>query len=111
MKKGTRPEVVEVSETAMEEIKLRVSSGIISAGDQKIILSILCTYQWLCNQLKFAKLSIRRLKNFFGFSTEKRSTLKKHSNDSTPPDSNLLLNNLLLNKNEQNPEEPPIKKF
>lgn len=72
------PEIINLSEIALDELKSRVEQrSPLLDGDIKIILSILSTYQWLHRQLQSTKLSIYRLKKLFGFSTEKRSKWKK----------------------------------
>lgn len=91
------PEIVTLSESELDAIKTRVNSYAASEEDKKIILSILSTYQWLYRQLRTTKLSIHRLKNLFGFTTEKRGKRKNrnldipsvqgnNTNDSTPDD-------------------------
>ena len=85
MAKQKTPEIISLSDDALEKIKSRVSSGIVLEDDKAIILSILATHQWLYKQLRSAKLSINRLKNLFGFSTEKRPCPKTPEVNSTMP--------------------------
>src|SRR3990167_4013973 len=88
MKQRKSPEIIDLPEGKLDEIKTRLESGSILEEDKKIILLILSTYSWLYRQLQAKKLGIQRLRNLFGFSTEKRSKLKKKDNDNTPPDLN-----------------------
>jgi hypothetical protein len=60
MSRKKTPEMIAVSDEALEDIKTRVSSGAVLEEDKKIILSILSTHQWLYRQLRTAKLSINR---------------------------------------------------
>src|SRR3990167_11402834 len=85
MKKRKSPEIINIPEGKLNEITTRLESGSIFEEDKKVILLILSTYSWLYRQLQAKKLGIQRLRNLFGFSTEKRSKLKKKDND-IPPD-------------------------
>lgn len=95
MVKKKTPEIINLSETALDELKSRLAQRTpLLDGDVKIMLSILSTYQWLYRQLQSTKLSIYRLKKLFGFSTEKRAKWKKvpppgetKDNANLPPDS------------------------
>ena len=81
LKKNTKI-IVDASNQKLDGIKSRLESAAILEEDKKIILSILSAYQWLHGQLNSTKSSIRRLKNFFGFSTEKRRRSSKNTDDS-----------------------------
>ena len=87
MKQRKSPEIINIPEEKLNEIKTRLESGSILEEDKKVILLILSTYAWLYRQLQAKKLGIQRLRNLFGFSTEKRSKLKKKDDD-IPPDLN-----------------------
>ena len=88
MKRKKSPAIINLPEEKLNEIKIRLESGSILEEDKKVILLILSTYAWLYRQLQAKKLGIQRLRNLFGFSTEKRSKLKKKDDDNTPPDLN-----------------------
>ena len=45
-KNNKKPEFVNISSTELEEIKLRVSTDLLSANDKKIVMTILTTYQF-----------------------------------------------------------------
>ena len=81
MKQRKSPEIINIPEEKLNEIKTRLESGSILEEDKKVILLILSTYAWLYRQLQVKKLGIQRLRNLFGFSTEKRSKLKKKEDD------------------------------
>jgi len=85
MKQRKSPEIINLPEEKLNEIKTRLESGSILEEDKKVLLLILSTYAWLYRQLQAKKLGIQRLRNLFGFSTEKRSKLKKKDDD-IPPD-------------------------
>jgi hypothetical protein len=85
MKKRKSPEIINLPEAKLNEIKTRLESGSILEEDKKAILLILSTYAWLYRQLQTKKLGIQRLRNLFGFSTEKRSGLKKKDDGDIPP--------------------------
>ena len=90
MKQRKSPEIIDLPEGKLDEIKTRLESGSILEEDKKIILLILSTYSWLYRQLQAKKLGIQRLRNLFGFSTEKRPRLKKTDDEIIPPDLNEL---------------------
>jgi hypothetical protein len=85
-----KPEIINLPEGKLDEIKSRFEAGSILEEDKKIILLILSTYSWHYRQLQAKKLGIHRLRNLFGFSTEKRSRGKKKDDETTPPDLNGL---------------------
>ena len=74
MKRRKSPEIINLPEAKLNEIKTRLESGSILEEDKKVILLILSTYAWLYRQLQTKKLGIQRLRNLFGFSTEKQSS-------------------------------------
>lgn len=79
------PDIINISEEALEEIKSRVIAGRVLEDDKQIILSIMSTHSWLSRQLRSTKLTIHRLKSLFGCSTEKRVWSKKKKDDNPPP--------------------------
>lgn len=87
----SKPEIVEVSEKALEGIESRVLSSSLPEEDKKVILSIMSAYSWISRQLGSAKLTIHRLKGLFGFNTEKHP----HSNKKEIRDSLSLVQNSL----------------
>ena len=63
MKKKKMPEIINVSETALDALTSRLTDGLpLLDGYAKILLSVLSTYKWLQRQLKSTKLTIHRLK-------------------------------------------------
>ena len=80
IKRTTRkktPELIDLPEDTLDGIKSRISTGTLLEEDKNIIVVILTSYAWLLRQLQFTKISILRLKNLFGFNTEKRQTKKQ----------------------------------
>jgi len=90
MKKRKSPEIINLPEDKLNEIKTRLESGSILEEDKKVLLLILSMYAWLYRQLQTKKLGIQRLRSLFGFSTEKRSKLKKKDDENISPDLNGL---------------------
>jgi len=82
MRRRKAPEIINLSEHELEGIKNRLESNTTEEQDKKIILLILSAYLWLQRQLRNKKLGIQRLRNLFGFKTEKRSKLKKNDEES-----------------------------
>ena len=90
MKRRKSPEIINLPAGKLDEIKTRFEAGSILEEDKKIILLILSTYAWLHRHLQAKKIGIQRLRSLFGFSTEKRSVLKKKDDGDIPPDLNSL---------------------
>jgi len=88
MARKATPKIINLPEGKLDEIKSRLESGSILEEDKKIILLILSTYTWVYRQLQAKKLGIQRLRNLFGFSTEKRPGIKKKEDEIIPPDLN-----------------------
>ena len=88
MARKKTPEIINLPAGKLDEIKTRFEEGLILEEDKKIILLILSTYSWLYRQLQAKKLGIQRLRNLFGFSTEKRSASKNKGDENSPPDLN-----------------------
>ena len=83
MKQRKLPEIINLPTGKLDEIKTQVAASSILEEDKKIILLILSTYAWLYRQLQAKKIGIQRLRSLFGFSTEKRSSLKKKDDNNT----------------------------
>ena len=101
MKRKKSPEIIDISVEELENIKLRIGSGVILEEDKKIVLTILGTYSWLMLKLQSTKFTINRLKKIFGFSTEKHNKVKSKngvtidfSPEGTSADQVLSLDNL-----------------
>ena len=110
MKKRKSPEIINLPEDKLNEIKTRLESGSILEEDKKVLLLILSTYTWLYRQLQTKKLGIQRLRSLFGFSTEKRSGLKKRDDENTPPDLNGLSDATALGDALPGGSVTPLKK-
>jgi transcription elongation factor Elf1 len=78
-----KPERLTLEEDQIEELKERLSSGSLSNDDKKILSTILDVYVWLYSSLQEARISISRLKSFFGFSkkTEKGRDWERREGD------------------------------
>jgi len=72
MKNKNKAEVINLTTKELERLKARVSKNELGEDDIKILSSILSVYFWIHNQLQLSKLNVRRLKNMFGFKTEKK---------------------------------------
>ena len=92
MTRNKKPEIINLPAEKLDEIKTQLTASSILEEDKKIILLILSTYAWLYRQLQTKKLGIQRLRNLFGFNTEKRPDIKKKDEGSIPPGLNGLSN-------------------
>jgi hypothetical protein len=87
--------VIDLPEDTLDVIKSRISTGTLLEEDKKIIVVILTSYVWLLRQLQYTKISMLRLKNLFGFSTEKRKNKQKQQDSLTSVGTLSELNGLL----------------
>lgn len=113
MTRRQQPEIINLPESAVEAIKLRLAEGsTLLEEDKKIVLSIMSTYMWISRQLQTTRLTIHRLKSLFGFSTEKRSRLKDKNNNpaESPSVDSAQIPSLPQGKPEDDPRSPPVKK-
>ena len=70
----TKPiEIIELSSTDLEGIKLRLTSNQLLEKDKSALLAIISAYVGIQVKLQSAKISIHRLRKMFGFKTEKRN--------------------------------------
>lgn len=78
-----RPKAIEITSQEAEGLLDRLLSDALSDSDKTIISIVLNCYCWLQNSLKEAKISLHRVKTFFGIrTTEKKNKLSKEgSND------------------------------
>ena len=88
MTRNKKPEIINLPAGKLDEIKIQLAASSILEEDKKIILLILSTYSWLYRQLQAKKLGIQRLRNLFGFTTEKRTCSKNKGDETIPPDLN-----------------------
>lgn len=72
MSRKKTPEMIDISSTQLDGISARISTNTLLDDDKRIVLAVLSAYTWIQTQLQRHKLSIKRLKNMFGFKTEKR---------------------------------------
>lgn len=67
---------IEIDEDGIKALLGRFESNVLNDSDKQIIVLIVQAYFWIQSSLKEAKMSIKRLRNCFGFSnTEKRKNL------------------------------------
>ena len=89
-----KAEFINLTAEELEGLNARVNKNELGEDDLKILLSILSVYFWIHNQLQLAKLNVRRLKNMFGFKTEKKPGIQpleiEPINLMLPPDENPL---------------------
>lgn len=72
-----KPEKVTLSREEAEALKARIGAvTALSEADKKIVLGLISFTLWLQHQLENTKLTIKRLCQLFGTSTEKRSQKK-----------------------------------
>ena len=109
MPRKKSPEIVNLSTEELDGIKGRLESNTIKEEDKAVILLVLSTYSWLHRQLQSKKLGIQRLRNLFGFSTEKKSSLKKN-NDESDADLSGLSDADIPDNDDQGGNVTPIKK-
>ena len=72
-----KPEMIHLSSQDFTDVESRITTGLLTEDDKKIMLSILTTYKWLLAQLQHAKFTMHRLKTMLGFKTERSSNKKK----------------------------------
>ena len=70
---SAQPKQVSLTAQEAEALKQRVLSQSLSDTDQELLVGLITFNFWLQQQLATAKLTIRKLKGFFGFRKEKKS--------------------------------------
>jgi len=91
--KQKKPERLILKADELEGLKERLSASSLSGADKKILGTILEVYVWLYDSLQEAKMSISRLKSFFGFTkkTEKGSDCERTEGDTQDGSDHSLL--------------------
>lgn len=77
MTKDDAPEKITLTVEESEALKARILTNNLSADDRSLLVGLVNCVLWLQLQLSRAKLSIHRLKQFFGVTTEKKSLQTK----------------------------------
>ena len=90
MARKNTPEMLDISEQQLSDINARISSNSLLEEDKRVIVLVLSAYAWIQTQLQRHKLSIKRLKNMFGFTTEKRKRRNKQDEADTGLDLNTI---------------------
>ena len=91
--KQKKPDCLTLEADQIEGLQERLSASSLSGADKKIISTILEVYVWLYASLQEAKISISRLKSFFGFTkkTEKGSDCEQTEGDTQDGSDHSLL--------------------
>lgn len=78
MKKGDAPEQIHLTSDEAEALKARIKASheVLNPSDIKLIIGLISFNLWLQQQLSLAKLTISKLREFFGFTTEKKTPKK-----------------------------------
>lgn len=108
--KEQKPEVINLSEGRLDQIKSQLLATSLPEDDKKIVVTILTTYVWLTRQLRSTKLTITRLKRLFGFTTEKHANKDKSQNNLPPDNLTALSNNASGEEQAKGEQETPEKK-
>ncbi len=103
-KKNEAPKLVKLSAKQTEELQQRISQGELTRKDIDILLGLLSFNFWLQERLSRAKLTIKRLRNLFGFNTEKNPKKKKPSD---PDDKGDAENPTADDNNDAPPADTP----
>ena len=71
-KKEKAPEVLQVSDQELVQIKKNVESSDLGEREKKVVISILETYYYLVALYRAKRLSVQKLARMFGFKSEKQ---------------------------------------
>jgi len=85
-KKNEAPKRVKLSAEQTDALTKRMSNSELPQEDIEIFLGLLSFNFWLQERLSRAKLTIKRLRNIFGFNTEKSSKKPKPGNSDDEKD-------------------------
>lgn len=80
MGKSKAPEIIELSDEALDSLSERLDRGNITASDYRTLKALVSIYGWLIRLLSEQKLSIKRLKRLFSIKTEKSRNILKEAN-------------------------------
>jgi hypothetical protein len=76
MKKNDGPKIIKLSDQDLKDLQKKIETNKLGPKEKSIILNLLKVYLWP-SKLYFAKkLSLRKLKRLFSFSTEKNPKLE-----------------------------------
>ena len=84
-RKDKTPEVINVSDKELEQIKKNLASNNLGEREKKIVLSLLETYYYLAALYHAKKLSVQKLVRMFGFKSEKQERRHHDKNDKDDP--------------------------
>jgi hypothetical protein len=104
------PKMIDITSEELDGINARISTNTLLDDDKRIVLAILSAYTWIQCQLERHKLSIKRLKNMFGFSTERRGKHNQKEPENPPADPNNSGDDNESSDTKETPEVNPSKK-
>ena len=106
--KNDTPKQIKLTSDEVKALEKRVKQSNLSHDDAKLLLGLLSFTLWLQERLSRAKLSIKRLRKLFGFTTEshKKSKHDKNKPDESTPD-NDPVDVSTIDNNETAAAEPP----
>ncbi len=119
-KKNKTPDRIEISPEEEKALRERITNNQLTENDLDLLLNLLTILQWIQGQLTRAKLTIKRLKKLFGFSSESNSKKKADSDtNSNPPEppedqqdgEDKLSKDQALAENNNQETQPPQKKL
>jgi len=87
-KKDKAPDKIEISSDEEKALRERITKNQLTDNDLQLLLSLLNISQWIQGQLSQAKLTIRRLKKLFGFSSESNPNKNNDNNADNDPSEN-----------------------
>jgi len=87
-KKDKAPDKIEISPDEEKALRERIIKNQLIDDDLQLLLSLLNVSQWIQGQLSQAKLTIQRLKKFFGFSSESNPNKNNDNNANNDPSEN-----------------------
>ena len=88
MAKKDNPEQVKLSQEEVENIQKCIKESNLPDNVKDIVLGLIDLNIWLHEQIATAKLTIKKLKKFFGFKNESRNTGNNTSNNEASDDDN-----------------------
>lgn len=82
-KTNKAPDKIEISPKEEKALRERITKNQLTDSDIQLFLNLLSLLRWIQGQLSKAKLTIRRLKKLFGFTSESNPKPNKDDNDDT----------------------------
>ena len=76
------PKEISLSEEAVDDLRSSIQSLDINSSIKTIMIGLLDNHLWLQYQLQESKMSLSRLKSYFGIKSEKHEKITKNDNNS-----------------------------